>query len=495
MLIVPVTGKISWRNPPVVTIGFIIVNCLVFFLFQFNEGKLSFEAEEYYFKSGLAAIELSHYVDYRNISEDQGITFDDSEKMKMKKMARLRNKMVSDSQFLAKLRNDEIITPHDPEYPKWKKLRRNYEQKQLRIVSMKYGFRPAHPRIYTFFTHMFLHGGFGHLFGNMIFLWLVGCMLEMGCGRKFYSAIYVLTGLCAVVLYWLIYMESTIPLVGASGAIAGFMGAFTVLYGKKKVKIFYSLGFYFNYLKVPAIFLLPVWIANEFYQLFFGGVSQVAYVAHIGGLVSGAHMGVVNLKFIGAYDAKALEPEEEDEISPLIEDALEHISQLDMESGIRLLNKVLVKDPDNVGAMIHLFNVRKTDPEDLKFHEIARRLLNRLSLDSADFETARKVYEDYTKLTKRPRLSSELYLRLSSILAGLGYPEKAEGILVMLLKKRADLPGIPTALLKLAKGYQQKKLVAKNNQCLKILYTKYPDSPEAQIAGDLLKKSIKKKST
>ena len=218
-------------------------------------------------------------------------------------------------------------------------------------------------------------------------------------------------------------------------------------------------------------------------------------MAHIGGLVSGALLGVVNLKFLGAYDAEALEPEEEDKISPLIEEALVHIRQLDMESGIRLLNKALAKDPKNVGAMIHLFNVRKTDPEDLKFHEIARRLLNRLSLDSADFETARKVYEDYTKLTKRPRLSSQLYLRLSSIFAGLGYPEKAEGILAMLLKKRADLPGIPTALLKLANGYQQKELVAKNNKCLKILYTRYPDSPEAQIAENLLGKSTRKKSS
>jgi membrane associated rhomboid family serine protease len=488
MLIVPVTGKISWRNPPVVTIGFIIVNCLVFFLFQFNDGKLAFEAEEYYFKSGLAAIEVSRYVEYRDTPENRGITLNAADKMKMKEMARLRNKMAADSPFLAKLRNDEIITPQNPEYSKWKKLRKNYEQKQLRIVSMKYGFRPAHPRIYTFFTYMFLHGGFGHLFGNMIFLWLVGCMLEMGCGRRFYSATYVLTGLCAVVLYWLVYMKSTIPLVGASGSIAGFMGAFTVLYGRKKVKIFYSLGFYFNYLKVPAILLLPIWIANEFYQLFFGGVSHVAYVAHIGGLVSGALLGVVNLKFLGAYDAEALEPEKEDEISPLIEEALVHIRQLDMESGIRLLNKALAKDPENVDAMIHLFNVRKTDPEDIKFHETARRLLNRLSLDSAGFETARKVYEDYTKLTKRPRLSAQLYLRLSSIFAGLGYPEKAEGILAMLLKKRADLPGIPTALLKLANGYQQKELVAKNNKCLKILYTRYPDSPEAQIAGDLLKK-------
>jgi len=77
---------------------------------------------------------------------------------------------------------------------------------------------------------MFLHGGFGHLLGNMIFLWLVGCMLEMGCGRGFYSAAYIVTGLCSVILFWSVYPKSTMPLIGASG----LMGAFTVLYGRKR---------------------------------------------------------------------------------------------------------------------------------------------------------------------------------------------------------------------------------------------------------------------
>ena len=74
---------------------------------------------------------------------------------------------------------------------------------------------------------MFLHGGVAHLVGNMIFLWLVGCLLETGCGRIYYLGIYILTGFGAAGLFWAGNMQSLTPLVGASGAIAGFMGAFT----------------------------------------------------------------------------------------------------------------------------------------------------------------------------------------------------------------------------------------------------------------------------
>jgi membrane associated rhomboid family serine protease len=78
---------------------------------------------------------------------------------------------------------------------------------------------------------MFLHGSAGQLFGNMIFLWIVGCMLEMGLGRLLYTGLYISGGLIAAGGFWLIYMNSKIPVVGASGAIAGLMGAFAVLLG------------------------------------------------------------------------------------------------------------------------------------------------------------------------------------------------------------------------------------------------------------------------
>ena len=334
-----------------------------------------------------------------------------------------------------------------------------------------------------------MHGGFGHLFGNMVFLWLVGCMLEMGGGRKFYSASYLLTGFGSVAAFWMAYPNSPLPLVGASGAIAGLMGAFTVLYCRKRVKIFFSLGFFFSYLETRAIFLLPIWVGKEFWDLFSGGMSNVAYMAHIGGLVSGALIGFFNLKVLKSFNAEVIEPEPEDEISPMIEMALEHIRQLDIENGAEYLEQALAKDPEHIGALTHLYNARKTDPQDPRFHDATRALLSRLTRENTHHKTAAKVFSEYTQLTQRPRLSSELYFKMISVLTGMGYPEKAERILKKFIKQKPDFPGIPSALLKLATGYRQKGGNSKYQKYLQVIDRKYPNSTEGEIARRQLTKS------
>ncbi len=488
MLLIPLTDKISWRNPPIVTIFLILINCLVYFIFQFNDNQKYFEAEQYYFNSGLAEIEIKRYISYRNPSNNDLSIYHPNGKLDEDNASRQYQDMMKDYAYLEKLVHEQIITPQDPEYLPWRQLRDEYEHRRSDIVALNYGFIPAKSKPVSFLTHMFLHGGLGHLLGNMIFLWLVGCMLEMGSGRTFYSATYILAGLGSVTLFWLIYPQSPIPLVGASGAISGLMGAFTVLYCKKKVKIFYSLGFYFNYLKARAIILLPIWFANEFYQLFFGDISNVAYVAHIGGLISGALLGFINLKVLRSFNPDVLEPEPEDDVSPIIEKALRHIRQLDMESGAQLLEMALAKDPDHIDAMTYLFNVRKAEPQDPRFHGIAQKLLDRLTSENNHYSSAVKIFDDYAKLTKRPQLSADLYLKMIVILSRLGHPEKAERILAMFLKQKPDFPGIPTALLKLAAGYRQKGVNARYQRCLRVLGSKYPNSTEGQIARRSLTK-------
>ncbi len=491
MLVIPVTGKAGWRNPPVVTITLILINCLVFFIFQFNEDQRFFEAQEYYFSSGLADIEISRYANYRQAAAGSTAASKAGGRINKRELSGLYREMRRDAVFLEKLKNDEIITPRDPDYARWKELRQNHDDLLGRITTLKYGFVPARARPLTFLTHMFLHGGIEHLLGNMIFLWLVGCMLEMGCGRIFYSLTYILTGLCAVTLFWLIYPRSSIPLVGASGAIAGLMGAFSVLYNRQKVKIFYSLGFYFNYISIPAIVLLPVWIANEFVQLFFfGGASHVAYVAHIGGLISGAALGLINLKFLGAFNAAALQPELDDEISPLMEKALECIGRLDLDGGRHLLEEILARDPGHLGAMNQLFNVRKVNPRDPGFHQIARKLLEYLCAKNANPELAAKIYDEYLSLARRPRLSPQLHLKMSNVFTALEQPEKAARILALFLRHRPDFPGVPAALLRLSQGYRRKGLLEKYRKCLQVIRSKYPESTESQIAAGNLKQPL-----
>jgi hypothetical protein len=318
----------------------------------------------------------------------------------------------------------------------------------------------------------------------MIFLWIVGCVIELGAGRSIYLGIYLFTGFLSVVFFGLIYSNSTIPLVGASGAISGLMGSLPVLFGKKKIKIFYSLGFFFNYIKIPAFILLPFWIGNECFKLFFGGDSHVAYVAHIGGLIGGGLISYLIVKYTNFFDESIfVETEEEiDILSPLIEKALGRIEKLDMDGARRYLDQVLVQDPVNITAMIHLFNMDKINPESPQFHKTANKLLFGMMRTKDMDEKFYDFYKQYIQLTKKPQLPPELYVRVASIASTKGQTDIAEKLLAGLLKQKPDTPGLASSLLKLSMAFGRKNMAEKRKTCLKIIHSKFPQSSEAQMA-------------
>ena len=115
MLIIPLTGKISLRNPPAVTIGIILINCFVFFILQAGDGARYHQAIEFYFDSGLAEIEVSHYLEYlKETGRDEGISISQEQKASENDVfIRSWQKMQADKPFIKKLFNDEIITPED----------------------------------------------------------------------------------------------------------------------------------------------------------------------------------------------------------------------------------------------------------------------------------------------------------------------------------------------------------------------------------------------
>ena len=136
---------------------------------------------------------------------------------------------------------------------------------------------------------MFLHGSIPHLFGNMLFLWVFGNNIEAAKGWLRYLALYLAGGVVATAAHVAVDPDSTVPIVGASGAIAAVMGAYFVLWPSARVK---TLIFFGPVLlrKVQAIWLLLVWFAQQF--LLVGADSGVAWAAHVGGFVFGALVGL-----------------------------------------------------------------------------------------------------------------------------------------------------------------------------------------------------------
>ncbi|MBW2267783.1 MAG: rhomboid family intramembrane serine protease [Deltaproteobacteria bacterium] len=145
---------------------------------------------------------------------------------------------------------------------------------------------------HTALTSMFLHGGWMHLIGNMWFLWIFGNNVEDSMGHTRFLIFYVLCGLVAAGLQMASSPDSPIPMVGASGAIGGVMGAYIVLYPKVRVHMLLVLGFYVTRVVVPAIFMLGYWFAMQLLggavALGRAGQGGVAFWAHVGGFAAGA---------------------------------------------------------------------------------------------------------------------------------------------------------------------------------------------------------------
>jgi membrane associated rhomboid family serine protease len=149
--------------------------------------------------------------------------------------------------------------------------------------------------LFNIFTSMFMHAGLAHLGGNMLYLWIFGDNVEDRLGSVKYLLFYVIGGVVASLTHILTNPNSTIPTVGASGAIAAVLGAYLVLFPGQKVLTLIPLGFWLRMTMLPASLVLIVWFALQFFQgvLTLGGpdVGGVAVWAHIGGFVSGVVLG------------------------------------------------------------------------------------------------------------------------------------------------------------------------------------------------------------
>ena len=138
-------------------------------------------------------------------------------------------------------------------------------------------------------SHMFLHGGWMHLLGNMLFLFIFGDNMEDEMGHVGFALFYLVAGLAAVGLQFAAAPLSEIPMVGASGAIAGVMGGYLLLFPKARVDVLFIIVIFFRILPVPAWIVLGVWFAAQVFNgaLVPGDVGGVAYLAHAGGFVAG----------------------------------------------------------------------------------------------------------------------------------------------------------------------------------------------------------------
>jgi membrane associated rhomboid family serine protease len=159
------------------------------------------------------------------------------------------------------------------------------------LYVFEHGYKPAEPQVADLFYSLFLHGGFLHLFGNMLFLWIYGDNVEYRLGRLLYLLAYLATGVAATLFFALFAMDSAVPLVGASGAISGVLGFYFLWFPRNTVRMFVFLfPFFMNVVAVRARLVLGLYLLIDNVLPFLvstGGGGGVAHGAHIGGFAAG----------------------------------------------------------------------------------------------------------------------------------------------------------------------------------------------------------------
>ena len=396
MLIFPVEQKPDWRRPPLVTLFLILINCLIFIFYQLPDSGRLDKAVKAYNENGLYQKEIELYL--RHIRFDPWLRADLMAAHENGNDEAVIVNLIHDLSFEDSLRENEGFAGSG-----WEAKRLEVEDLRNQLSYVRFGYKPSDPSVIDAFVSTFLHGGFGHLFGNMLFLFIFGFGLEASLGRKTYIGVYLATAFTAVGLYQLIEWDSYSFGVGASGAISGLMGAYLAVYGLKRIRFFMTLGFYFNTITAPAIAIFPFWLGKEILNGLFG-IEGVNYWAHAGGL-AGGFMIVWLLKRNGLHiEETALTDEEEVvEETPYQRERriLEsYMSELQLFRAVELCQRLLQKYPGDNYLLETAWNLFEGLPDHAMYEPVVNSILQ-LSPAEGDNTVVARVYTNYRKTTGR----------------------------------------------------------------------------------------------
>ncbi|PSF05101.1 rhomboid family intramembrane serine protease [Marinobacter fuscus] len=386
MLIIPAENAIDWKRPPWVTLGLIMACLLVFLFYQGGDDRKLEGALEQYLDSELLALEAPAYEDYLQ----RKIRFEDEQEraLELQEFQQLREDnealwqaitLLLDREFYQYLQQNQGLIWAPAERNAWQQQRADIEARWIsKMSAYQLGLVPAELSLYTLISYQFLHGGWGHIIGNLVFLFLLGFTVEKALGPGRFLVAYLVCGALSGLVFTAFSMGSQVPLVGASGSISGLMGMYVAIYGLQRIRFFFFLGVYFNYFRAPALAVLPVWLGKEIYDYWFAGATGIAYMAHAGGLMAGA--GLVGLLGKSWLQVKQEffepEPEQQDEqFTRAYGQAMASLGRMEFDHARRQFEALRERYPDRPVLLEHLYQLAKLRPDLQDYRVLTEQLM------------------------------------------------------------------------------------------------------------------------
>lgn len=338
----------------------------------------------------------------------------------------------------------------------YKRLVAKFKETNRSRLFGKYGFVPSRQEWPDVMSSIFLHGGWMHLLGNMYLLWLCGCSIEDLWGRPVYALIYLSSGLVACVTHAAVFPLSEAPLVGASGAIAGLMGAFLVRLYSTRIRFFYMFWIHWGTFYAPAWVMLPLWLMSQlFYAFMYSEGSPVAFWAHVGGFIFGA-MVALFIKFALVEEA-FLAPAIEQKTtlfaqSPKVTSALHLIDKGKYQEAIRPLQGALRDNSDDIDALdLIAQSYRALGKNRDAAQAYARKVRSHLKRRERDL--AAGAYSDMVECSREVSLPPRDLLALAPALVETDRYQEGEAIYRQIIDESTEAPIKMRASLALADLY------------------------------------------
>lgn len=296
MVILPTEKRFDWQHVPLVLMALVFFNLAVFFFYQIGDERKLEEVYDLYQAGELFSIEWPLYHDYLNsvgkgeIAEE--LLYHIGEGFE----ADISYLILSDVGFNRYLSENFRDLVPDAQYARWSATRPLINPIIESISTFRLGLVPDRLSIIDVFAYQFLHGDIMHLLGNMFFLLVCGFAVEAAIGHWRFLAFYLVAGIVAGLSHALVDLNSSDPLIGASGSISGVMAMYLGVFRLRKIEFFYWFFIFVGYFRAPALLMLPIYVGKELFDFISSDGDNVAYMAHAGGFVAGALMIGISLK-------------------------------------------------------------------------------------------------------------------------------------------------------------------------------------------------------
>ena len=266
------------------------------------------------------------------------------------------------------------------------------------------------------------------------------------------------------------------------------MGLYAVLFGARRIRFFYWIVVYFDYVKAPAIILFPLWVANELVQLTWGGASSVAYVAHIGGLLSGGLLAAAVRRRPGQVDTDYLDASQRAQTRATeLENVRRLLGSLEVDRARATLKMLSKEYPLDREIQLQVYRVEKFDPQTQGFHRAALQLLTPPGDDRDAVRAVHELFLDYLEATVgRIRLPPMLLVELAIRFTNGGFLKTSTWIVTKLLALQSNTRGLEQTLIAIAKTYRQRNDHAMHRHYLKLLIEHFPAGDAAKAARTTL---------